>query len=235
MKLTPRLQAIADHIPDHMLVGDVGTDHGYLAAYLVQSNRHIKVIASDINEGPVDNALRTLEENQLGHIIEVRLGGGLEPYVLGELDMAVIAGMGGMLIRDIICESHEKVRHLKSAILQPMTQQAELRRWLCENDFEIYNEIVVREGDKFYEIFSIREGQTSVQDPLSLEIGFQGPGRRSELQDPAVYAAFLSFKANKYIKIIDAIREKGSEESKEALLQAEERLKGIEEVLSNVR
>lgn len=235
MKLTPRLQAIADHIPSHCLVGDVGTDHGYLAAYLVESDHHIKVIASDINEGPVENALRTLEENQLGHLIEVRLGGGLEPYALGELDMAVIAGMGGMLIRDIISESLEKVRALKGAILQPMTQQAELRRWLCENDFDIFNEIVVREGDKFYEIFSIRPGTTPVLDSLSLEIGFRSEDRVSVHQDQDIYRGFLSFKANKYSKIIESIRENGSEDSQEALIQARERLKGIEEALSNVR
>lgn len=233
MKLTPRLKAIADQVCDHCKVADIGSDHGYLVAALYESNRGIKPIASDINEGPVENALRTLEENDLIGKIEVRLGGGLQPYALGEVDVAVIAGMGGMLIRDILSEAIDKVEALKYAILQPMTQQSELRRWLCEAGFEIFNEIVVREGDKFYEIFSIKKGSVSLEDPIYLEIGLQGT-KRSPLQEPEVYSAYLNFKMNKYTKIIESIRQKGSEESQETLEVATAKLNKIREVLSHV-
>ena len=34
--LTPRLQAVADMVPPGCAVADIGCDHGYVSAYLVQ-------------------------------------------------------------------------------------------------------------------------------------------------------------------------------------------------------
>jgi tRNA (adenine22-N1)-methyltransferase len=234
MKLTPRLQTIANLIPEGAKVGDVGSDHGYLVAYLVEQEQVSKAIASDINQGPVDNALSTLKENNLQDKIEVRLGGGLEPYVNGEIDIAVIAGMGGMLIRDIISDALVLARTLDFLILQPMTQQSELRRWLVENGFELFNERNIREGNKYYEIFCVRIGVTQVADPIQYEIGFEkecdlmAAGQREE------YLVFLQHKIKKYQKIKKEIEHKGSEGSSETLEQVAKKLQKIEEVLSDV-
>ncbi len=234
MKLTPRLKTIADLIPEGARVCDVGSDHGYLVAYLVEENKVSKAIASDINQGPVDNALSTFKENNLAGQIEVRLGGGLEPYEPKELDVAVIAGMGGMLIRDIIKDELPLAKSLEFLILQPMTQQSELRRWLVENEFEIFNERNIREGNKYYEIFCVRPGRTVLTDIVQYEIGFH---KTQEALDPVQckeFAAFLEHKICKYKIITKEIAQKGSEDSVETLEQAKARLKKLEEVLSDV-
>lgn len=235
MKLTPRLSEIADLIPPGCRVGDVGSDHGYLVAYLAENALVAKAIASDINQGPVDNAMNTLKENGLEGQIDVRLGGGLEPYAVGEIDVAVIAGMGGMLVRDIISEALTLARSLDFLILQPMTQQSELRRWLVENDFEIFDERNIREGNKYYEIFCVRSGYTEVTDPVQYEIGINKIKDRMRAAQIEEYAAFLAHKIRKYEIITKEIAHKGSEGSAETLRFAQERLEKLKEVLNDVR
>ena len=235
MKLTPRLKAIADMIPAGCKVGDVGSDHGYLVAYLVENNIVEKAIASDINQGPVDNAISTIKENNMTEQVEVRLGGGLEPYTCGEIDVAVIAGMGGMLIRDIIQEAISQARELDFLILQPMTQQPELRRWLLENDFQIFNETNVREGQKHYEIFCIRSGYTQLLHAIQYEIGFRERLDEMTTAQKEAYAEFLKHKISKYQKIKKEIEQKGSLDSAETLQLVAEKLQKIEEVLQDVR
>ena len=52
LTLQPRLQAIADLVPQGSRIADVGTDHGYLPIYLLQRNRISCAIATDIRPGP---------------------------------------------------------------------------------------------------------------------------------------------------------------------------------------
>ncbi|MBQ4485482.1 MAG: tRNA (adenine(22)-N(1))-methyltransferase TrmK, partial [Oscillospiraceae bacterium] len=54
-----RLKACAELITGDY-VCDIGTDHGYLPAYLLTSGRCTRAIAADINEMPLDAARRTL-------------------------------------------------------------------------------------------------------------------------------------------------------------------------------
>ncbi len=235
MKLTPRLQTIAELLPKGCRVGDVGSDHGYLVTYLVEQQWVTKAIATDINQGPVDNAISTLKENNMLDLVEVRLGGGLEPYQGDEIDVAVIAGMGGMLIRDIIQDRIALAKGLEFLILQPMTQQYELRKWLVANDFEIFNEKNVREGNKYYEIFCVKPGKTEVSDPIQFEIGFKLPVPEMGEEDLREYEAFLRHKLKKYEKISKEIAHKGSAGSAETLELATQKLHKIEEVLNDVR
>lgn len=232
MKLTPRLQAIAELVEPSTSVADVGSDHGYLAVYLYQLGKGIKPIASDVNAGPVENARETLAEEGLCDAIEVRLGGGLQPYAMGETDIAVIAGMGGILIRDIIAESLDKVRAMKYLILQPMTQQPFLRQWLIENGFDIFDERFVMEGAKFYEIFCIRPGQLALSHDICLDIGFN---RCHSGQSPEDYQRFLAHKRDKFISVKREIEERGSGSSKGLVDQLEQKIQRINEVMSHVR
>lgn len=232
MKLTPRLQAIADLIAPNSKVADVGSDHGYLAVYLYQMNKGIKPIASDVNAGPVENAKATLAEEGLLDAIEVRLGGGLLPYALGETNIAVIAGMGGILIKDIIMESMDKVKAMDYLVLQPMTQQPFLRQWLVENGFEIFNERFVTEGAKFYEIFCIKPGQMIVEDEICLDIGF---GKNHLEQPMADYLDFLNHKLDKFKQVKTEIDEKGSEQSKGMSDKLEMKMRRLVEVIARVR
>ncbi|MBP6890122.1 MAG: tRNA (adenine(22)-N(1))-methyltransferase TrmK, partial [Veillonella sp.] len=56
MKLSKRLAAAYDMVPNARCIADVGTDHGYLAAALLQGGKADYVIAIDVNKGPLATA-----------------------------------------------------------------------------------------------------------------------------------------------------------------------------------
>lgn len=77
---------------------------------------------------------------------------GLADVRADEVDTVVIAGMGGDLIARILAAAPwTKQAHL---ILQPMTAQEDLRRWLLENGYCIAKETLAQEGKKLYVILS---------------------------------------------------------------------------------
>jgi tRNA (adenine22-N1)-methyltransferase len=229
MKLTNRLQVAADLITKGKRIGDVGSDHGYLPIYLVENKIVKKAIASDINVGPVQNAKKAIKGSNLIDDIDIRLGGGLLPYELGEIDIAVIAGMGGLLIRDIMVQSQKLVDSLDYLVVQPMTMQKELREWLIKNDYTIFNEKITREGNKFYEVFCVKKGKMNVSDDAIIEIGID-----AIKADDGYSIEFLDFKIRKYELIIKNIGDNPSGASIEAKVEAEKMLEKLKEVKKNV-
>lgn len=153
--LSERLITVKDCVENANTVLDVGTDHGYVPICLIEEKKADKVIAADINEGPLKNAEKNVRLNGLTDKIELRLGGGLTPVKKGEADTVIIAGMGGIMISEIIKESFEKAKEVKSFILQPMNSQEDLRRYLILNGFKITEEKIAKENEKIYNILKV--------------------------------------------------------------------------------
>lgn len=152
MILTPRLKIIADSLNGFDTVADIGSDHAYLPIHLVKSGHVRSVIATDVNKGPVRIAKGRVESHGAGAAINVRLGNGLKAIREGEAEAVVIAGMGGLLIRDILENDIEIARSSKLLVLQPMKDSDKLRKWLFENSFDITDEELVKDQDKIYEV-----------------------------------------------------------------------------------
>lgn len=129
---------------------DVGTDHGYLAAYLAAEGICESVTACDINEKPLALAERTVRENGLTGKVTTVLSDGLDNVDGSGITHIICAGMGGELIADIISRcGWAKETHL---VLQPMTKADELRRYLYENGWRVTAEKARRDGDFVYAI-----------------------------------------------------------------------------------
>lgn len=64
MKLDKRLLVCAE-MTEGSFVCDIGTDHGYLPAYLLRSGKCTKAIAADIGEKPLAAAMATLRTRAL--------------------------------------------------------------------------------------------------------------------------------------------------------------------------
>lgn len=156
IKLSDRLQIIADRVEKNKTMADIGTDHGFLPIYLIQSGKCKKVIATDISmlslSKAIENAERILKDNK---VFEARKGNGLNVLDDGEADTVVIAGMGGKLIRDIMAADLKHTCSFNRFVLQPRIGQGVLRKWLCENGFRIINEDVVHEGSYIPEIITV--------------------------------------------------------------------------------
>ena len=172
--LSPRLQKIADMLlPPEIkkppkAVCDIGTDHAKVPIYLIRNGvKH--VIATDIKHGPAFIARENIREAGLGFEIDIRIGSGFAPIGADEADAAIIAGIGGMTICDILFDGVP--RGVDTLVLQPMTAKHKLRRFLSRNGFIIVNEELVAEGDKLYNIIVAKRGVELFTDEVSILIG----------------------------------------------------------------
>ncbi len=225
MKLTRRLKIIADLVPQGYNVADIGTDHGYLPVYLIKNRIAKKVIAVDINEGPLENAKKTIKNYKLENYIQTRLGSGLSPIEPGEVDIVIIAGMGGLLIRDIFLDSRNVVGTVNKFILQPMVAQDELRKWLSQNDFKITDEKLAKEGSKLYEILVVSKGEMKIQRNIYYEVG----PKLIENKDPHIHE-FIDGKLRKYTEILKTVENQDTIRAKEKLLECKEKIEELKEL-----
>ena len=149
--LDKRLNKIAELVSGTGIAADVGTDHAYLAAELINSGKCSKVIASDVKEGPLEAARNTVEKYGIQDKVELVLSDGLEKVDLNGVTDVVIAGMGGETITAIIGQCDAEMDNIRF-ILQPMTKVELLRKNLYELKFEITEEYAVDDKDKIYVI-----------------------------------------------------------------------------------
>lgn len=152
--LTPRLRMVYALLEQGKCVADIGTDHAYLPARLVLDGKYTKAVASDVAPGPLENARRTVVALGLAERIVLRLAPGLKGLREGEADAAAIAGMGGELIAAILEEGPVP----PVVVLQPMTREEKLRRFLLESGFRIEEERLVREGSRIYTVIKAGPG-----------------------------------------------------------------------------
>ncbi|MGO5130873.1 tRNA (adenine(22)-N(1))-methyltransferase [Mitsuokella jalaludinii] len=171
MHLDDRLQALADFVSEGSRVADIGTDHGYLSIALVQAGKADFVVASDKNAGPFEAATRAVREAGLMDTISVRLGDGLATLQPGEVDTVCIAGMGGVLMTEILEASPEVVAQLTTLILQPQSAAVELRRWLYRKHWHIADESLAIADGRIYEIIKAERGRRKMPEEILLEIG----------------------------------------------------------------
>ena len=201
---------------------DVGSDHAYLPIYLIQQGRISSAIAGEVVEGPYQSAVTNVADNQMSDKISVRLANGLAAFdAEDQIDVIVIAGMGGGLIADILDNGSAKLASVKRLILQPNNREDELRRWLCGHDFQITEEAIVEENGKFYEIMIAEQGY----QVLNAEQERFGPYLMRE--QSAVFLDKWQREVDKLEKALAKIPEKNLTE-RSAMSQ---RIKQIKEVL----
>ena len=151
--LTERLRTAAELVRQNRKTVDVGTDHGYLPAFLVINGITDDATAADIGKGPLDNAKKTLERYALADKIDTVLSDGLE-RIAHDTEEIIICGMGGTLIVEILGKAEwikNKELHL---ILQPMTHSQDVRKFLCENGFYIDTEKFCTDSGRDYVVIS---------------------------------------------------------------------------------
>ena len=173
--LSPRLRMVADLVPPGARLADVGTDHAYLPAALILEGKIPFAIAADLRRGPLDRARATVRELGLGRKVAFRLCDGLRGISPEEMDAAVIAGMGGETIAQILAAAPWTRERDVPLVLQPMSSMPDLRAWLGENGYRILREELAREGDTLYTALEVRAGEMGEQTPGELWAGRNTP------------------------------------------------------------
>ena len=155
INLSKRMKAVVDMVPPHSCnIADVGCDHAYVSIYLKKEKNVDKVIVMDVREGPLDIARKNILEYGLVDSIDVRLSDGFNKLSPGEADVIIVAGMGGLLIKDILMRGIDvlKTGVPPVLILQPQSDIDEVRIFLYSISYHIEHETMVKEDGKYYTV-----------------------------------------------------------------------------------
>lgn len=167
MELSKRLQAVADLLDSHEHIADIGCDHGFVSIYLVESKKASWCLAMDVNKGPLERAREHVIEKRLSTYIETRLSDGAKAIefitdedgnVRLEVEAALIAGMGGRLMIQILKDSLDKFKSMEEFILQPQSEISKVRQFIREIGYHIAKEDMIYEDGKFYPMMKVVQG-----------------------------------------------------------------------------
>lgn len=150
MQLSKRLRMAAGLVTKGNTVADIGCDHAYTSIYLCKEGIAPRVIAMDVNKGPLLMAKKHVEDEGLGQTIALRLSDGLKELMPGEAETILLCGMGGLLMMRILTDCPEVTAAAKELILQPQSEVGEVRHFLHNSGYEITGECMVKEDGKFY-------------------------------------------------------------------------------------
>lgn len=226
IKLSNRLKKIAELVDFGATVIDVGTDHGYVPNFLCEKKISRDIIATDISKNSLEKSIELTRERDNEKYIRNILANGI---VKENRDNIIIAGLGGIQIAEIILNSIEIARSAKKLILQPMQKTNILRRELNNMGFEIIDEEIIFEDDRYFEIILARYfGEIKKLE----EVDFYFSKSLIEKRDK-VYLDFLRERQRELEKILNNINndsdrtKKRSDELKSLLIRTKEAIDEI--------
>ena len=162
MKISRRLQAIADIVPNGSNVIDVGCDHALLDIYL-SLNKNCECIATDINVNALEQAKYNIKRYGVKNI-KTMLTDGLNNIEVQDDDVVVISGMGTTTIEHILTTNKAP----NTLIISAHNDWEFLRKTVVALHYIIKEEYFVTDKGKGYIIikFVKGEGNYSAEDLL---------------------------------------------------------------------
>jgi len=162
MNLSLRLTEVKNMVRTCGTACDIGCDHGYVSIAMIKEGRAKRVIACDVNKGPLDAADANIAAEGLSDKIETRLSDGLHNIKPEDMpDTFVIAGMGGRLMERILSEGSSLIKNAGQLVLQPQSELFLVRKWLRDNGFVIRTEKALIDEGKHYFIIDAVPGEAS--------------------------------------------------------------------------
>lgn len=175
-----RLMDIINLIDYGKNVIDVGTDHGLVPLYLAKNNISSNILATDIS-APSLKKLEDQLDDDLSKIIKTKVTDGFKGIEKEDNQIAIIAGMGGNTIVDIIDANIEFAQNLDYMILESNIATEKLRLFLYNNNFEIMRDFLSFENGKYYDILKVKYGNKKEMKISDIYYGFENIENKSQL------------------------------------------------------
>ncbi len=148
LPLDERLNMLAALVPACDMAADIGADHGFLGAHLVESGRVRHVQLLDISADSLNKARRLIAQEGLEDRVTFGVGDGTE--AMSEAAQAVIiAGMGGATIAGIVSRGRVRLGEA-TLILEPNVRAQQLRETLARCGYRIDREEIARAAGRWY-------------------------------------------------------------------------------------
>lgn len=157
-----RLSAILDMLPTLHTAADIGTDHGRLGAQLLLSEKCKNVWFTDISAPSLEKAKKLIGRLALEDRARFFVGDGAKALPESP-DAAIIAGMGGVTISEILRSSEGKLDS-SYLILQPNVAVYDVRKTLTELGFMITDERCVIAANRKYILIAARKGKAEYSE-----------------------------------------------------------------------
>lgn len=154
-----------------LCVADIGTDHGFVPICLVERGIVAKAVAMDIGKGPLQKAREHVRASGLEGKIQLRLCDGLAALSPGEADIAVITGMGGMLMLRILREGGHVRESVGHWVFSPQSELGLFRHGLEGLGLAIRDEAMVEEDGKYYTVLAAGPGAMHYDEEFRYQYG----------------------------------------------------------------
>ena len=211
MRLSKRMHMVADLVKQGETLADIGCDHGYLSVWLVREGTVNRAIATDIGTGPLMRAEESIRFFHQQERIVTRLSDGMDALIPGEADRIVIAGMGGILMSDILARGEAFVRSAGQLVLQPQSDPQLVRKTVHALGFRITDEKTCFEDGKYYLAFSCEPG---AEETAYTETEYRY-GRIAVSQKQPAWISFLTEELLKKERMLNGLIAAGTESARE--------------------
>lgn len=147
MRISKRIQVLANLVTKDDIVADIGCDHALLDVYLLKNNIVPKVFISDINAKALNNGIFNIKKYHLEDRVEAKVSNGIQ-NIPEDVNTLVISGMGAGTILKIL--ANPKLKQINKIITQANNDYYLLRKGITAKRFYISHESVIYENGKYY-------------------------------------------------------------------------------------
>ncbi len=176
-------------------VADIGCDHAFVSMACVRNGLTEHVIAMDVRKGPLSIAQTHIQEYGFEKSVETRLSNGFEAMKPGEATWAVLAGMGGELMKNILQDGKSHLDAGIGLILQPQSELQTVRMYLQKGQYIIielmYGPVLLRKENRVFQEYLIEEQHKmqELQKRLSMQDTAPAKRRLEELEEELLLLA----------------------------------------------
>ena len=154
--LSPRLLALLSLVPEGIdSFADIGSDHALLSRRILEEGKAWQGFAVENKEGPYGRTREALRGVRGACPL---LGDGLSPLP-EPVDLLILAGMGGGLIRRILLQEEEKAGSCSYLLLDPHGEEGMAFEACASLGFSPLREEIVLERGHFYRLTLLGKGE----------------------------------------------------------------------------